>query len=177
LREAQQGLLAGEERRRLDEATRTQRDALNALGEAARRILAEAGRESETTLSRVMGTLQAAAVSPEGRELLARGRLTGDLEATGFELLEPSTGRRAHKGAAGRKQAARPRKARSDAQQKRLREARTGATAAAKRVRAAEQEVGKAHRDLARAEERLRTAEAAAAKAEKQLSEAERKAR
>ena len=89
LREAQQGLLAGEDRTSLDEARRTQRDALASLRQAARRILGEAGRGNEAVLDRTMGTLQAAAVLSEGRELLARGRLTGDLEATGFELLAP----------------------------------------------------------------------------------------
>jgi hypothetical protein len=86
---AQQGLLAGEDRKSLDEARRTQRDALANLRQAARRILGEAGRGSEAILDRMMGTLQAAAVSSEGRELLARGRLTGDVEAKGFELLAP----------------------------------------------------------------------------------------
>ena len=51
---AQQGLLAGEDRKSLDEARRTQRDALANLRQAARRILGEAGRGSEAILDRMM---------------------------------------------------------------------------------------------------------------------------
>src|SRR5207302_7114663 len=89
LREAQQRLLAGEDPGSLDEARRTEREALRSLRRAAARILHEAGRDSRNTLNRIMGTLEAAAVSSEGRELLALGRLTTDLEAQGFELLAP----------------------------------------------------------------------------------------
>jgi hypothetical protein len=89
LRDAQQGLLAGADAGGLDEAQRTEQAALAELCKAAARILGEAGRGNETTLNRVMEKLRVAAVSSEGRELLARGRLTGDLEATGFELLVP----------------------------------------------------------------------------------------
>ena len=89
LREAQQRLLAGEDPGSLDEARRIEREALGKLRRAAKGILAESGRESGSTLDRVMTTLQAAAVSDEGRELLALGRLTGDLEVTGFDLLAP----------------------------------------------------------------------------------------
>ena len=84
LREAQA------EPKSLEAARRKQRQAMDALGVAARGILAEEGRPSEATVKRVMETLQAAAVSAEGRELLARGRLTGDLEPAGFELLTPA---------------------------------------------------------------------------------------
>jgi hypothetical protein len=180
LREAQQGLLAGGERRRLDEAATTQREALRQLGEAARRMLADAGRTSETTLNRVMKTLQAAAVSPEGRELLARGRLTGDLEATGFELLTPSardvgtqsarTRRSKRSASEGRAKRAQIEKAR-----RRLSEARAAAQAAAKSVRAAEKDADRLRRELAHAEDRRKREEDAAARAEATLEDAERK--
>src|SRR6266516_6609230 len=62
LREAQQRLLAGEDPGSLDEARRTEREALQSLRRAAARILDEAGRESQSTLNRIMGTLEAAAV-------------------------------------------------------------------------------------------------------------------
>jgi hypothetical protein len=105
LRDAQQGLLAGAEAGGLDEAQRTEQAALAELRRAAARILAEAGRGSEATLNRIVETLRVAAVSHEGRELLARGRLTGDLEATGFDLLVPLTesGRQATKASPKRK--------------------------------------------------------------------------
>ncbi len=197
LREAQHGLLAGGDRKSLDEARRTQREALAGLRKASGRILAEADRGSETALNRIMETLQAAAVSSEGRELLARGRLTGDLEATGFELLAPLTEgvptkrqrpkqRRPDRKRAQAAQEREEQQARKRLEQARhqLREARATAKAAEKDLRAAEQDAGKARRELAQAEERVQKREAAAAeartaveKAEKQVREAERKAR
>jgi hypothetical protein len=185
LREAQQGVLAGEDRKALDEARRTEREALAHLREAARGILAEEDRVSETTLNRIAGTLQAAAVSSEGRELLARGRLTGDLEATGFELLAPLAGgtqkqrsRRIPRGKpdADRKGDEEARK-RLDAARDRLRDAREGAKAAEKDVRTAERDADRAQRELARAEEAAAKARKRVESAEKELREAERKAR
>jgi hypothetical protein len=206
LREAQQGLLAGEDTGSLDEARGTQRAALAGLRKAAERILAEAGRGSETTVGRIMGTLQAAAVSAEGRELLARGRFTGDLEAAGFELLAPlaesTPSKRGRQGGSQTKGAAQPkpaaprrgslaaqerareqhRKRVAEARQ-RLREARATAKAAEKDLRAAEQDAGKVRRELTQAEERVRkrkaavaTARTAVEQAETQLLEEEQKA-
>ena len=189
LGEAQQALLSGKEPERFDEARRTERDALAALGKAGRRILAEAGRESDTTLNRVMATLQAAAVSSDGRELLARGRLEGDLEATGFDLLAPlsegapARGRRGGRAKAPRRDAARDRKLLDEARA-RVREARTGVKDAEKELRSAEQEARTARRELAKAEQRVQERETAVAeahsaveRAEEQLREAQRKAK
>lgn len=202
LREAQQGLLAGEDRTSLDEARRTQRDALASLHEAARRILGEAGRGNEAVLDRTMGTLQAAAILSEGRELLARGRLTGDLEATGFELLAPFA-----EGVSPKQESAKPRPSERkrtasrkpvsrpperDAAQERqrqehltrvedarrdFREARTASKAAEKDLREAERNAGKARRELAQAEERVRKNEAAAAEAQMAVEQAEKQLR
>jgi hypothetical protein len=200
LREAQQGLLAGEDRKSLDEARRTQRDALASLRQAARRILGEAGHGSEATLDRMMGTLQAAAVSNEGRELLARGRLTGDLEATGFELLAPlaegvsptqaRTKQRPSekKRAAPRKPVGRPHGERDAAQERQrqedrkrvetarrdFREAQATSKAAKKDLREAERNASKARRELAQAEERVRNNEAAAAEAQMAVEKSEK---
>jgi hypothetical protein len=186
LREAQQGVLAGSDRKSLDEARSTERDALANLRKAAGRILSEAGRGNEPALNRVMQTLQAAAVSAEGRELLARGRFTGDLEATGFELLAPLA-QGETKRAARPKQAARPRRPdrqqgqreRLEAAREELREARSTARAAQKDLRDAEREADKAERELALAEglvERSRTAAAAAEAAVRQAEEHVREA-
>jgi hypothetical protein len=191
LLEAQQRLLAGEDPGRLDEARRTERDALAGLHKAARRVLAETGRGSETTLAQVMGTLQAAAVSSEGRELLARGRFTGELEAAGFELLVPLAGEestlerpRQRKRATGKKQQREPDRKRLEEAQRRLREARETAKTTEKDLRAAERDAGTARREAARAEELLQKKQAAAAEAqtalertEKELREARRKTR
>jgi hypothetical protein len=179
LREAQQGLLAGEDRRSLDEARRNEREALAGLREAARRILAEQGRVSETALSRITGTLQAAAVSSEGRELLARGRLTGDIEATGFELLAPlSEGtQRQTMPKATRKIEDPQAHERLETARARLREAQETAKAAEKDQRAAEREADKARRELAQAEKRAEKLKADAAKAREAVKEAEKQAR
>ena len=189
LREAHERVLAGEDPGRLAEAQRAQRDALAALHKAARRILAETGR-SEAALTQVTATLQAAAVSTEGRELLARGRLTGELEATGFDVLAAPTGETA-------KKRTRPRRKPSTRDERRarqaelermrledeLREAREAVKATEKALRAAEQTAAKARKELAGAEEdvqarktALREARTALRRAEKQAQNAERKA-
>jgi hypothetical protein len=195
LRGAQQALLTGEDPRSFDEARRNQREALGSLRRSASRILADAGRASEVTLNRVMGTLQAAAVSAEGRELLARGRLTEDLEATGFEALaplaegvpaksRPRTGRQAGTKAAPRERRRQQNRQRLVDARRELREAQAAAKAAQKDLRAAEQAADKARREFERAEARMRETEAAtteartaASQAEKRLREAERKVR
>jgi hypothetical protein len=157
LREAQQRLLAGEDPGSLDDARRIEREALGKLRRAAQRILAESGRESSTTLDRVMATLQAAAVSDEGRELLALGRLSGDLEAAGFDLLAPLTsGAPKRKRAAPKKKPAAPPKPRLD--RKRLEAARAQLREAQQSLRAAEREAGRARREVERAEKKLRDA-------------------
>jgi len=188
LREAQQRLLGGEDPGGLDEASRTEREALNNLRKAAGRILAGAGRGSDATLNQIIDTLRAAAVSDEGRELLARGRVTGDLEATGFDLLAPlaagtapSRRRTSRKRAAQRKAAA-PRRESGAAEavkqaRNQLREARTRSTAAEKTLRAAERETDKARRELAEAEQRADKARAAAREARLAVESAERKLR
>jgi hypothetical protein len=198
LRDAQQGLLAGAEVGGLDEARRTEQAALAELRGAAARILAEAGRGNDSTLNRIMETLQVAAVSSEGRELLARGRLTVDLEATGFDLLAPLAGsgdpaETASRHEPERKLAApRPRTARSGPRQaqqarereqsrqrleearRRLREAKATMKAATKEARAAEQDTATARRELERAEQRMRGARAAALEAQKAAERAAR---
>jgi hypothetical protein len=157
----------------MEAARRKQRQAMDALGVAARAILAEQGRPSEATVKRVMETLQAAAVSAEGRELLARGRLTGDLEPAGFELLAPvkPASRKAPTGRSARSTK------RVEEARRRLREARLLAKAAEKNVRAAEQEAATARGALARSEEGLRRAEAEAAKALAAVERAEKQLR
>ena len=182
LREAQKGLLAGEDRRSLDEARQTERDALEKLRRAAGRILAEGGRGSDVTLNRIMSSLAAAAVSSEGRELLARGRLSEELDPAGFEALDPLAGKASAPRASPRRRKPEADRKRIEEARNRLREARERAKTAEKDLRAAERAAEKARRDLARAEEGTRKSETAAAEArsaveqaEQDLREAERK--
>lgn len=184
LREAQQGVLAGKDRTRLDEARQTEHEALESLRDAAGGILAEAGRGGEQALNRVMQTLQAAAVSAEGRELLARGRFTGDLEATGFELLAPLTEGKPKRAPAPKKPRARPlasdrsqRRERLEAAKGQLREARSAARAADQELRAAEREAGKARRELGKAEALVEKKGAIAAEAQNAVVKAEQELR
>jgi hypothetical protein len=155
LREAQRRSLAGEDPGSLEEARKIEREALGKLRRAAQGILAESGRESSTTLDRVMSTLQSAAVSDEGRELLALGRLSGDLEAAGFDLLAPlaSGAPRRRKRPAPKK----PPKPRPD--RKRVDQARAQLREAQQKLRTAEREAEKARREVERAEKQLRKAE------------------
>jgi chromosome segregation ATPase len=135
---------------------------------------------SETALNRITGTLQAAAVSSEGRELLARGRLTGDLEATGFELLGPlteGTQKRPRQKAAARKSEGTKARERLETARSRLRQAQETAKEAEKDQRAAEREAEKAVRELTRAEERADKLKADAEKAREAVKKAEKQVR
>lgn len=81
LQQSQAGVLQGGERETFERARATERDAL-------RRLLAAAGRRgaSPPVLRQVEQTLRTAAVSDEGRELLARGRFATPLEPSGLGL-------------------------------------------------------------------------------------------
>jgi hypothetical protein len=81
---AQRALVGGgADREAFDAARKAEREALKRLVQAATSILAE--RPSTATLERVSSTLRAAAVSDEARPDLARGRLTSDVDLSGFE--------------------------------------------------------------------------------------------
>jgi len=82
-REEQRKAVAGK-RANLDAPLEQERDALRALLAAARELAPDV---SAGTLERVSRTLRAAAVTDEGRELIARGRLERELEPPGFEIV------------------------------------------------------------------------------------------
>jgi hypothetical protein len=73
------------------EAAAAEREAVRALLTAARSVLA--GRASQPALDRLAQTLRFAAVDPAARELLARGRLTDEVQGAGFTPLEGVTPR------------------------------------------------------------------------------------
>ena len=174
LLEAQQGVLAGDRPKALEEARRTERDALAALDNAARDLLAERKKATDATLRKVAETLQAAAVSTEGRELLARGRLTGELQPAGFELIAPLAPA-TPKGK--RKRPAPAREKKLDQSRARLEQARAAAVEASTSVRGAEEDARNARTELAKSEKRLGAAEAASARAEAALARAEERLR
>jgi hypothetical protein len=88
LRDAHGALLGGGDPKELDRARAAQRESLRALAAAARRIAQKRlGSATEAMLERVTATLRAASVDDAGRELLALGRLTADVDQVGFEAL------------------------------------------------------------------------------------------
>jgi hypothetical protein len=88
LREAQAGVLRGADRVEFERAREIERDALRRLERAAGKLLIqERGSAASGLLQQISSTLRTAAVSEEGRELLARGRFVAPLESEGFGAL------------------------------------------------------------------------------------------
>ena len=173
LRAAQGERKAEKAQQAFESAREAEREAIRRLTQAAEEVLqAEQGTASRATVERVAATLRAAAVTEVGRELLARGRLTEELELSGFELAaalapkggtEPPAARRRPKGARDGDVAS-ARKAVTDAKA-REREA-------ARRLREAERQAADARRALEAAETALDEAQAEAKDAAKEVEAA-----
>ena len=110
LRAAHQAALAGEGAAELRAAAKAEREAVAALVLAALELLREAGHPTtDATRDRVAATLHAAAASPEAAELVGGGRLTADLDPSGFgsvpdgafEVEEPAAARTSRRRGAG----------------------------------------------------------------------------
>ena len=72
-------------RRRARSAAKAEREAVAGLVETAMALLREAGHPTtDATRDRVAATLHAAAASPEAADLVRNGRLTTDLDPSGF---------------------------------------------------------------------------------------------
>jgi hypothetical protein len=85
LRAAHQAALAGEGAAELRSAAKAEREAVAGLVETAMELLREAGHPTtDATRDRVAATLHAAAASPEAADLVRNGRLTTDLDPSGF---------------------------------------------------------------------------------------------
>jgi hypothetical protein len=85
LRTAHLAALAGEGAAELRAAAKAEREAVAGLVETALQLLREAGHPAtDATRDRVVATLHAAAASPEAAELVRTGRLTADLDPSGF---------------------------------------------------------------------------------------------
>jgi hypothetical protein len=88
LREAQAGVLRGADRAEFERARQSEKDALRRLEQAAGKLLAEErGSAATGLLQQITSTLRTAAVSEEGRQLLALGRFVAPLESEGFGAL------------------------------------------------------------------------------------------
>jgi hypothetical protein len=156
LRDAQRRLLSGDDAADLARvATARERDAVDRLTRHARSILGEAGRAStQATLDRIAATLRAAAVSDEGRVLLESGRLTTDLEPSGFDLVAAA-------GSAGRRRAS-PKSVDTERRQNRQQERRRELE---QQLRDAERVAREAEREAERVENAATEARRIAAKA------------
>ena len=85
LRAAHQAALAGEGAEELRAAAKAEREAVAGLVEDALELLREAGHAAtDATRDRVAATLHAAAASQEAADLVRDGRLTSDLDPSGF---------------------------------------------------------------------------------------------
>ena len=176
LRKAQERALAGKGGDALRDARQRERELVTELRREARTLLAESDRPAtDAVLERVASTLSNAAVDPDARELLEAGRLTEEVDSSGFDAfagmaLSPTSAKRP----AAKPEPA-PRPAKSDAAAKRRAAARLRANA-----RDLEREAHAAERDAERAagvaERAARAADEAAADAE-EAAEAARAAR
>jgi hypothetical protein len=164
LRQAQEGVVGGADREAFEKAQNTQREALRRLTQQASQLL---GGASSQTLSQISGTLRAAAVSEEGRELLARGRFTTPLEPEGFDVFGALPAARS----APRKKPARTHKANEE-----LKKARERLRELERAVREAERRAEKLQAESKESERAAESARVALAAAQRELKQAERRA-
>jgi hypothetical protein len=173
LRSAQERSLRGEQA--ADEVRAAQaeeRELLRVLTQRAGELLREAGRPATgATLDRVSSTLRAGTLAEPGRTLLREGRLTGDVEVSGFDAfagIEVPAGRRRRTAKDGDDLAERRRQKRELERQRRALVKRLGQLEA--RADAAEREAHRARTAANEAEavaaQRRKEADAAAAELE-----------
>jgi hypothetical protein len=173
LRGSQEAALRGGEASNLREATAAERDAVHTLTHLAREALAAEGTApTAAALERVASLLRSAAVDPVGRDLLAAGRLTEELEATGFAAFEGVQ-------VPARRSRTKPRQARgADAaaerrRRERLRKLRDRADKLSAAAADAEREAERAEREAERVRRKAERAGAAADSARAELDAAE----
>jgi hypothetical protein len=159
LRQAQAGVLRGDARDSFEQAQRTEREAITRLVDGAEQLLAERGGASTSILEQIAASLHAAAVSEQGRELLAAGRFTEPIALEGFDAvagLAPPPSKRPAKQKPAR-----------DAEE--MKRARAELAEAKKRLRTAERTAYEAHRLAVQADSEVEAAADAVAKAEQHL--------
>lgn len=160
LRAAQAETDPGRAREAFAKARDAEQEAMRRLQAGAEALLAEErGGASEAMVERVLATLRAAAVTEEGRELLARGRLTGELETTGFELAASLVPKR--KATPAKRPELEAARAELERARKREREATRRLQAAERRAQEAEAELGEARREAEEASNAVAAADAA----------------
>jgi hypothetical protein len=172
LRKAQERALGGGDADALRAAQSTERDAVRDLTKQAAELLEEAGRPaSRAVLERIRTTLGAAALTDPGRSALKAGRLTSEVEASGFDALagiEPSPAQRDELAERRQQKAERERERRR--LEKRAQQLEARAQEAERKADDAEEAAAEARQA---AEERRRDAQAAAS----ELADFERQTR
>jgi len=165
LTKSQAKAAAGKSSQTFSEARRDEQRALEQLAKAAGEVAEQAGIAS-SAVGKATETLRAASLTPEGRELLRRGRLIEELEPPGFEALTGLEG-------LGRPLAPTKKKARPSDDRAGKRRALKQARERVRQLRADERELAAAARSAAREAER---AEAEAEAAQTRAAEAREKA-
>jgi hypothetical protein len=175
VREAQAGALAGAEREAFEQARKTEREARSRLMREAEKLLSERGSASGTTLNQVGESLRAAAVSGEGRELLARGSFVQPLQGQGFDLVGelagslPAVPPAQPKRAADREEGRKAKEALRDAKEH-LREAERDARDAQREADRRRAEAEQAEREAEDARDKAEAAAALVDEAEKRVA-------
>ena len=164
LRQAQEGVVGGDDRTAFEQAQKTERDALRRLTRQASELL---GGASAPTLAQISSTLRTAAVSEEGRELLARGRFTAPLEAEGFDVFGALPAPRPSR---GRKQA------QTRAAGEELKKAKERLRELEREARAAEREAERLKAEWTESERAAESARAAVAEAQRNVEKTQRRA-
>jgi len=155
---------AAQDRDAFDQARRAEREAIDRLTREASALLEERGSTSEAILAQVEESLRAAAVSEEGRELLARGRFAQAFEGEGFEALGGLALRTPARGQSG--EGTKP----ADAE--RQRKAKAALADARSQLRIAEREADEARRAAGKADAKVEAARRNVAAAEELLRRA-----
>jgi hypothetical protein len=159
LRQAQEGVVGGADRAAFEQAQKTEREALRRLTQQASELV---GGASSQVLTQLSQTLRAAAVSEDGRELLARGRFTTPLETEGFDVF----------GALPPSRPAKAKKANDE-----LKRARERLRELERKAQAAERDAARLKGELKKSERAAESARVAVAAAQRELKEAQRRAR
>jgi len=171
LRKAQERALGGKGVSDLQDRLAEQRRAVRALARLGRDILADEGRSaSDAIVERIAKTLDAAALDEGARFQLRAGRLTEELEPSGFEALAGMTPARPPSRRAG---AASPKHAGSAEARRRVQEAKSEVRARAREAVEAERKAERAETAAAEARRTARAARERSDDAERSLAEAE----
>ncbi len=171
LRDAQAAVLRGAKRDVFERAKSDETKALARLLDEAAKLLDDRGTASANVLGQIRESLEAAAVSDDGRTLLARGQFTGPISRSGFDLVGEL--------AAGAPRAPRPAPRADDRKQAQqaLREAKARLRDAERASRQAWQAADKLRSDADAASRAAEQADAARDRAAAEVEELERQLR